>query len=60
VFSAIADELEVEYIDLFREREHDPLNKDPRKYYAADMFHPFGDGYGLWYSKCKDQLQCFG
>jgi lysophospholipase L1-like esterase len=59
VFSAVADELDVEYIDLFREREHDPFNENPRKYYAADMFHPSGDGYGLWYGKCKEQLQCF-
>jgi lysophospholipase L1-like esterase len=58
VFSAVAHDLDVEYIDLYRSRENDPFNTNPRKYYAADLFHPSGDGYGLWYGKCKEQLQC--
>jgi lysophospholipase L1-like esterase len=59
VFSAVAHDLGVEYIDLYRKRAADPFSVNPSKYYAADMFHPSGDGYGVWYSKCKDQLQCF-
>jgi lysophospholipase L1-like esterase len=59
VFSAIARDTGVEYIDLYRSRENDPFYQHPGKYYAADMFHPSGDGYGLWYGKCKKKLQCF-
>ena len=59
VFSAVAHDTGVEYIDLYRSRENDPFYQHPGKYYAADMFHPSGDGYGLWYGKCKEKLQCF-
>jgi lysophospholipase L1-like esterase len=59
VFSAVAHDLDVEYIDLYRSRDNDPFYANPRKHYAADLFHPSGDGYGLWYGKCKEQLQCF-
>jgi len=58
-FSAVAHDVGVEYIDLYRSRDNDPFSVNPGKYYAADMFHPSGDGYGVWYSTCKDQLQCF-
>lgn len=59
VFGAVAEKAGVEYIDLYRARKFDPFYKNPEKFYAADKFHPSGAGYGLWYGKCKGQLQCF-
>jgi len=32
---------------------------NPDTYYAPDLFHPSGAGYGLWYEKCQENLQCF-
>jgi lysophospholipase L1-like esterase len=39
----------VHYVDIFRRAQHDPFATDPEKFYAADQFHPSGDGYGDWY-----------
>lgn len=39
----------MEYIDLYNERDEEPLNTDIPRFYAPDRFHPSGDGYGIWY-----------
>ncbi len=44
------------YVDLFNEREDEPFNKDIERYYAADRFHPSGDGYGIWFEKVEAAL----
>jgi len=50
IFIRVAEEHGVPYADLFRERKDDPFAQNPRKYYAADMFHPNGEGYEDWYT----------
>jgi lysophospholipase L1-like esterase len=57
--SAVADELGVNYIDLFYERTRDPFYRNPDKLYAPDKFHPSGAGYGVWYEICRHNLKCF-
>jgi lysophospholipase L1-like esterase len=59
VFARVADELDVAYIDLYRSRENDPFYNNPNTFYSPDLFHPSGEGYGVWYGKCKEQIQCF-
>ncbi|MEX2515161.1 MAG: SGNH/GDSL hydrolase family protein [Candidatus Paceibacterota bacterium] len=56
---AVAEDTGTLYIDFYRPRAEDPFYADPDKYYAADLFHPSGAGYGLWYEKCQENLQCF-
>lgn len=56
---AVAEDTGTLYIDLFRTREEDPFYDNPNLYYSADLFHPSGAGYGVWYQKCRDELQCF-
>lgn len=44
------------YLDLFNERKDEPFNRDIPRYYAPDLFHPSGDGYGLWFEKLRPLL----
>ena len=55
-FEKIAKEVGVTRIDLYASREDDPFLKNIDLYYAKDVFHPSGDGYGLWYEKIKPEL----
>lgn len=47
----IAKHPNASYIDLFKERKDEPFNTDIPRYYAPDLFHPSGDGYGVWFEK---------
>lgn len=49
IFTRVSAEKQIYYVDLFREGQADPFVADPKKYYAADYFHPSADGYGDWY-----------
>lgn len=49
LFIAAAEKYGAVYNNLFRERGDDPFAKNPGKYYAADEFHPSGEGYADWY-----------
>ena len=53
IFMRIANEHEVHYVDLFRNKANDPYAQDPKKYYSPDFFHPSAGGYGDWYSFVK-------
>ncbi len=46
----------VSYADLFREHANDPFALEPRKYYAADFFHPSDAGYLDWFTLIKAKL----
>ena len=41
------------YLDLYKSKENDPFTQDIPRYYAADLFHPSGEGYGLWYEELQ-------
>lgn len=49
IFKEAAEKRQVLYVDLFREKPVDPFALDPDKFYAADIFHPSGEGYEDWY-----------
>lgn len=55
VFIEVAAHLDIEYVDLFKERDEDPFLRDPNLYYAADYLHPGSEGYRLWYEELKRQ-----
>lgn len=50
----------VEYIDIFREREDDPFAQQPVEYYAADFFHPGDAGYSEWYHLIRQTIDSLG
>jgi lysophospholipase L1-like esterase len=52
----IAKRPAVAYVDLYVEREDDVFLTDVPRYYAEDLFHPSGDGYGLWFADIEKVL----
>lgn len=42
-----------DYIDLYTDPHLDPIVLEPKKYLAADGFHPSSLGYMLWFEKIK-------
>ncbi len=47
----IAKHDNITYVDLFKERKDDVFLTDIKRYYATDLFHPSGEGYGVWYQE---------
>ncbi len=56
IFQKAASDLGATYVDLYREPAVDPYAIDPKKYYAADSFHPSDAGYEDWFNLIKKQL----
>jgi lysophospholipase L1-like esterase len=54
-FSNLADRRNALYIDIYG--APDKFSEDPTRYYAADEFHPSGDGYGLWFEIVRPALE---
>lgn len=46
----------VSYIDLYRQKRHDPFVHSPESFFAPDKIHPNDSGYGLWYENIKRDL----
>lgn len=57
VFMQTTQKHKVKYIDLYRKPKNDPFYLNPEVYYAKDMFHPSGIGYGDWYSFLSSELE---
>lgn len=55
-FQKLSDEIGVIYVNTYTEPSSDPFILKPKQYFAADDFHPTGDGYYLWFVKIKDKL----
>lgn len=43
------------YVNLFKEREHDPFAQRPQALHAADGLHPSDAGYALWWRELDAQ-----
>ena len=50
----------VYYVDLFTEKEEDPFAPNLATYYAEDMLHLSGEGYGVWYEKIRETMDNAG
>lgn len=48
LFILLARQTGVEYVDLFRKRDNDPLRKDPGHFFAPGRLHPGSEAYSLW------------
>jgi lysophospholipase L1-like esterase len=46
----------VPYVDLYRQKRHDPFCHSPETFFAPDKIHPNDLGYGLWYENIKKDL----
>jgi len=46
----VTAELDVTFVDLFRDPDEDPFVKEPHRYYCADGLHPSGEGYAIWFA----------
>ncbi len=55
LFILLARQTGVEYVDLFRERDDDPMRKDPGRFFAPDRLHPGSEAYSLWYGELMQQ-----
>lgn len=44
------------FIDQFVEYDQDRWHRDPKKFYAADLFHPSGVAYGEWYDHLRQAM----
>jgi len=55
LFMEMARDQGVQYIDLFRERGQDLFLENPAMFYAPDLLHPSGEGYGVWYRELTRQ-----
>lgn len=55
LFILLARQTGVEYVDLFRERDNDPVRKDPGRFFAPDRLHPGSEAYSLWYGELMQQ-----
>jgi lysophospholipase L1-like esterase len=43
-------ELDVIFVDLFRDPKAEPFVKEPHRYYCPDGLHPSAEGYALWFA----------
>ena len=57
IFMKAARDLDVTYIDLFREKKEDPFHQNPSVYYASDLFHPSNAGYDSWFIRIGTALE---
>lgn len=57
IFMAAAQERDIYYSDIFRERNNDPFAQDPFQYYAVDLFHPSDVGYADWFTFIEPGLE---
>ena len=53
-FMSVLQNEDVVYADIYS--HPDPFASDPQKYYAPDMLHLSGDGYGFWFSVVKEYV----
>jgi lysophospholipase L1-like esterase len=56
MFIRVADETEIDYVDLFLEPADDPFVSQPNTYLSIDGLHPSDTGYAYWYQKLKPIL----
>ncbi|HXN15202.1 MAG TPA: SGNH/GDSL hydrolase family protein [Usitatibacter sp.] len=52
----VSAELNVIFVDLFRDPSDDPFVQEPRRYYCPDGLHPSGEGYALWFATLLAQV----
>jgi lysophospholipase L1-like esterase len=50
VVARVSAELGVVFVDLFRDPQAEPFEREPARYYCPDRLHPSGEGYAIWFA----------
>ncbi|MOA60283.1 hypothetical protein D3C78_1851200 [compost metagenome] len=45
------------YVNLYKDREHDPFAQQPDLLHASDGLHPSDPGYRIWFDELMQQAQ---
>jgi lysophospholipase L1-like esterase len=56
LIARVTAELDVIFVDLFKDPTEDPFVQEPQRYYCADGLHPSGEGYALWFATLLAQV----
>lgn len=56
IYTRVAKETNLEYVNLFEASIAPLLKTDPDKYYASDYLHLSNEGYGLWFEEINKHL----
>lgn len=56
IYINAAQEKGVIYVDLYKIRTDNIFLKDTKNFYSADLLHPSGAGYGVWYEHIRFSL----
>jgi len=46
----VTTEMDVMFVDLYRDPAAEPFVREPRRYYCPDLLHPSGEGYAIWFA----------
>jgi lysophospholipase L1-like esterase len=46
----LADETQIDFVDLLCDPREDPFAKEPHRYYCEDLIHPSAEGYALYFT----------
>lgn len=60
IYQEITSKMNVMYVDLYHERNEDPLNKNIDLYYSLDYLHPSAEGYKHWFQQIQHTLENHG
>ena len=60
IFQSESKKQGVVYVDLLAAKVSDLFLTDIARYYSADLLHPSGEGYGVWYAEMKKVLEQTG
>jgi lysophospholipase L1-like esterase len=56
IYIELAKAHQVVYIDLYTSHHNDPFSPNFQEFYAADLLHLNGEGYGVWYTRIRQYM----
>ncbi len=56
VVERVTAQMDVMFVDLYRDPTTEPFVREPRRYYCPDLLHPSGEGYAIWFSALIAQV----
>ncbi len=56
VVERVTAQMDVMFVDLYRDPATEPFVREPRRYYCPDLLHPSGEGYAIWFAALIAQV----
>ena len=56
IIAKVTREMNVTFVDLFKDPSEDPFVQEPHRYYCPDGLHPSAEGYALWFTALLAQV----